>query len=311
MSTNADQRSDLLKMLLFVGVGLVFMFGIVLGGFYAEAYINPWLKGKPDRYGQTVLRTPHPVVVEPNPQPTAPLEEVLNIKVPAPADDRNLTVRNGLVLWLRADAVPEGIKHGDLVAILPDASPQRNDARQIYPASRPRYAQGELNGKDALYFDGKESYYYYEDVFGVSPATVYAVWARKEYGGQAFQRLYSSGAFGVDYENAKSAPPGQPQVNGIYFSAFDPKGDGTDIRDAAGQVMAPPQTPILHKNVSPQPVDLRRFMIGRLNQGQAGMQAFMGHIAEFLLFNRALSEDEQKQVETYLNKKYNLDAQAQ
>mgnify|MGYP005851554219 CR=1 FL=1 len=124
-----------------------------------------------------------------------------------------------------------------------------------------------------------------------------------------FQRLYSSGAFGVDYENARSAPPGQPQVNGIYFS--DPKGDGTDVRDANGQPMAPPQTPVLHKNVSPQPVDLRRFMIGRLNQGQAGVQAFFGQIGEFLLFNRALSVEEQKQVEAYLNKKYSLDAQAQ
>lgn len=304
MSTSNEQRSDVTKMALFVGVGLLVMLGIIFGGFYAEAYINPWLKGKPERYGQTVLQTPHAVIVEPNPQPTASLDEIAKINVPAPPDDPNLKVRTGLVLWLRADAVPQGVKHGDLVAVLPDASPLRNDARQMYPVSRPRYSQNEINGKDALHFDGKDSFYYYETNFGISPASVYAVWKRKEYGGQAFQRLYSSGGFGTDYENAKASPPGQPAYSGIFFSAFDPKGDGTDIPDAAGQPLAPVIDPVLHKNISEQPVDLRRFMIGRLNHGP--VQFFSGQLGEILLYNRALSADEQKQVESYLRTKYKL-----
>lgn len=309
MSTTTEQRSDFAKMALFVGIGLLCMLGIIFGGFYAEAYINPWLKGKPERYGQTVLKTPYPVIVEQNPQPTSSLDEIAKIKVPAPPDDPNLKVREGLVLWLRADAVPQGTKHADLVAILPDASPLRNDARQMYPVSRPRYSQGEINGKDALHFDGKDSFYYYENNFGVSPATVYAVWKRKEYGGSSFQRLYSSGAFGTDYENAKAAPAGQPAYNGIYFSAYDPKGDGSDVPDPNGQLMAPPTEPKLHKNISVQPVDLRRFMVGRLNHGP--VQFFSGQIGEILLFNRALSADEQKQVENYLTTKYQLNKQAQ
>lgn len=309
MSTNPEQRSDFAKMATFVGIGLVCMMGIIFGGFYAEAYINPWLKGKPERYGETVLKTPHPVIVEANPQPTNSLDEIAKIKLPAPADDPNLKVREGLVLWLRADAVPQGTKHADLVAVLPDASPLRNDARQMYPVSRPRYSQGEMNGKDALHFDGKDSFYYYESNFGVSPATVYAVWKRKEYGGAGFQRLYSSGAFGTDYENAKSAPAGQPAYNGIYFSAYNPKGDGTDVPDANNQPMGPPTEPKLHKNISVQPVDLRRFMIGRLNHGP--VQFFSGQLGEILLFNRALSADEQKQVENYLTTKYKLNKQAQ
>lgn len=309
MSTSIEQRSDFRKMALFVGVGLLFMLGIVFGGFYAEAYINPWLKGKPERYGQTVLQTPKVVIAMENPQPTSALEEILKAPVAPPADDPNLKVRDGLILWLRADAVPAGVKHSDLVAILPDASPQRNHARQMYPISRPRYSQGEINGKDALHFDGKDSFYYYENNFGISPATVYAVWKRKEYGGQPFQRLYSSGGFGTDYENAKSMPPGQPAVNGIYFSAFDPKNDGTDIIDATQQPVAPNIEATLHKNISTQPVDLRRFMIGRLNHGP--VQFFSGQLGEILLFNRALNAEEQKQVESYLTAKYKLNQPAQ
>ncbi|MDW8221213.1 MAG: hypothetical protein RML40_11875, partial [Bacteroidota bacterium] len=150
---NAGEQADLRNMLFFVGVGLVVMFAIIFAGLYAEAYINPWIKGKPERYGQTALTTPYPRVVEPNPRPTNPLDEVLTTKLPAPPDDPRLPVRNGLILWLRADAVPQGTKAGDLVAILPDASPLRNDARQVYPVSRPRYAPQEINGVDALHFD--------------------------------------------------------------------------------------------------------------------------------------------------------------
>jgi hypothetical protein len=73
--------------------------------------------------------------------------------------------------------------------------------------------------------------------------------------------------------------------------------------------MAPPTEPKLHKNISVQPVDLRRFMVGRLNHGP--VQFFSGQIGEILLFNRALSADEQKQVENYLTTKYKLNKQAQ
>ncbi|MCS6809202.1 MAG: hypothetical protein RML40_10790, partial [Bacteroidota bacterium] len=132
-----------------------------------------------------------------------------------------------------------------------------------------------------------------------------------EYGGSgaAFQRLYSSGAYGTDYENAKAVPPGQPAVNGIYFSAFDPKGDGTDIIDASGHPLGPTMPPTLHKNIAEQPVDLRRFTIGRLNSGP--VQYFSGQLGEILLYNRALSLEEQQKVETYLRTKYKLSQQVQ
>lgn len=311
MSTSKEQRSEKPQMYLFVGVGLLVMLAIIFAGFYAEAYVNPWVKGKPERYGETVLKTPYPKIVEPNPQPSGDLEKILTMKLPAPPDDPNLKVRQGLILWLRGDAVPQGTKVGDLIPILPDASPLRNDARQVYPISRPRYAQGDINGVDALHFDAKDSFYYFENNFGISPASVFAVWQRKEYGGSGavFQRLYSSGGYGTDYENAKSCPPGQPAYNGIYFSAFDPKGDGTDIIDANGQALGPQTAPTFHKNISTEPVDLRRFTIGRLNSGP--VQYFSGQMGEILLYNRALSPEEQKQVETYLKTKYKLNAKAQ
>jgi hypothetical protein len=307
MSTNAQNTSssssDFPKMLAFVGVGLVIMFvGIVLGAFYAEAYIYPWIKGKPERYGKTVLATPHPVIAEPNPKATESIDELTKVVLPAPKDDAGLTVREGLTLWLRGDAAPEGVKHGDLVAILPDASKSRRDARQIYPIARPRLSIDGINGKSSLHFDGKDSFYYYENEFGISPVSIYAVWSRPQMGGSPFQRLYSSGGWAADYENGAKAPAGQPAFNGAYANVFEPT--GAEPRDPNGQPMAPIAEPTLHKQISATPLDLRRFIIGRLNQGP--IQHFSGELAEFVMFNRAISPAEQANVEAYLKKKYSL-----
>ena len=291
-------------MLAFVGVGLVLIFlGIVIGAFYAEAYIYPWIKGKPERYGKTVLATPHPVIAEPNPKPTESIEELSKIVLPAPKDDPGLTVRDGLALWLRADAVPSDVKHGDLVPILPDASKNRYDARQIYPVARPRLSDSAIGGKPALHFDGKDSFYYYESQFGISPVTIYAVWGRAQLGGTPFQRLFSSGGWGTDYENAAKTPPGQPAYNGAYANVFEPTGQEAN-KDPNGQPLGLPTEPTLYKLVSPAPLDLRRFMIGRLNHGP--IQYFFGELGELVMFTRALSPAEQASVESYLKKKYKL-----
>jgi hypothetical protein len=306
MSTNAQNNgtSDTPKMLAFIGVGLVIMFlGIVMGAFYAEAYIFPWIKGKPERYGKTVLATPHPVIAEPNPKATESVEEIMKVALPAPKDDPGLTVREGLSLWLRADAAPADVKHGDLVAILPDASKNRRDARQVYPVARPRLSQDGINGKPSLHFDGKDSFFYYENEFGISAVSIYAVWSRPQLGGMPFQRLYSSGGWGTDYENAAKTPQGQPAYNGAYANVFEPNGTEAN-KDASGQPLGVIVEPTLHKQISATPLDLRRFMIGRLNHGP--IQHFSGELAEFVMFNRALSPQEQASVEAYLKKKYSL-----
>jgi hypothetical protein len=298
----SSPRSEFPGIFIFLAGGLAFMLLIVFGALYGEGYIVPWIKGKPEEMGKTVLQTPYPKIAEPNPKAGNTIDELNSVVLPAPKDDPALTVRSGLMLWLRGESVPAGTNSGDLVPIVPDGTNLRNDARQIYPVGRPRYAKAGLNGKDALYFDGKDSFFYYENNFGISPVTIYAVWSRPQDGGAAFQRLYSSGAFAEDYQNAKSAPAGQPALNGAYFNAFEPKG-GESV-DASGQPMGPIAEPQLHTFVSAAPLDLRRFMIGRLNQGP--VQFFSGNIAEFMLFNRPLAPEEQKKVESYLRTKYVL-----
>ncbi|TAE31552.1 MAG: hypothetical protein EAZ92_02545 [Candidatus Kapaibacterium sp.] len=304
MSTSAETvKSDVPKMIVFISVGLLCMMTMMLGAFYVEAYIYPWMKGKPERYGKTVLATPYPIVAEPNPKATESIEELTKIVLPAPKDDPGLTVREGLTLWLRADATPANTNEGDLVPIIPDASKNRNDARQIFPVARARYGSNGMNGKPGLFFDGKESFYYYENIFGVTPVSIYAVWSRPQLGGVPYQRLYSSGGWATDYENAAKTPAGQPAYNGAYANVFEP--DGTEPhRDANGQPLAMPKEPTLHKQISATPLDLRRFMIGRLNHGP--IQHFAGQLSEFVMFNRALSPAEQASVEDYLKKKYSL-----
>ncbi len=262
--------------------------------FYAEDTLMPLYLGKPQ--GKTVLFTPHPNLVNPHPQPVPEIPAVIP---PAP-DEAALKVRDGLALWLRADAVPSITQSGDLLLYLPDASKSRNDIRNKYPSARPRYVATGINGKPSIRFDGVEDFLYLESL-AANPtfASIYVVWARVDFGGNPnqpdgmnFQRLYSSGALGTDYEKG-----------GAYANVFDPN-DGTNVMRIPGKYWAPLVPAQLHKNISKAPLDLRHFFVGRLNTSQ--QQFFSGDIAEFLVFTRTLSAQEQADVELYLKNKYSL-----
>lgn len=291
--SNPNKSKDILFTLLFVFAGLAVGLGFMFMAFYAEDTIMPWYLGKPG--GKTMIFTPTPKIIEPHPQPIPAAPAV----IPAAPEDPGLTVRDGLVFWLRGDAVPSFHKNGDLVLYMPDASKARNDMRNIYPIARPRYVTTAINNKPALRFNGLDTFIFF-DHFALqpTPVSIYVVWARSEYGGQypgqpdgmSYQRLYSSSAAGTDYEHG-----------GVYSNVYE---QSQGVPMVPNKLWAPLMPPQLHKNISAAPLDLRNFWIGRLNT--AATQFFSGDIAEFLVYTRALTPQEQAAVERYLKTKYSL-----
>jgi hypothetical protein len=301
--SDTAQTASKTGLFLFVLSGLIIMAGTVWVGFYAEDTIMPWWLGKPT--GRVNLPTPHAAILEPKPKPSAKVPAYLP---PAP-DEPNMTNRSGLVLWLRGDAVPTEYKDGELIVAMPDASAARNDAKQATPIARPRLIAKAINDKPALRFNGVETFLYFEDGLargtkdGFTPATVFAVWSRPQYcdnrqapDGQGFQRLFSSGGLGVDY-----------QYNGAYAVVHDPGAPPNfpnSVELEPRKYFAPLTPPKLLKAVFDKPVDLRRFFIGRINASPE--QFFTGDLAEILVFSRILSATEQQQIESYLKTKYAL-----
>ncbi len=203
--------------------------------------------------------------------------------IPVPPADQRLTVLNGLELWLRADAI-DGARNGQPVAVWPDASGTERHAIQERKKWQAKWIANGINGKPVLRFDGNETFYpigNFTDKPGKS--TVVTVWAKPKDGGNAFQRLYSSGSEGIDY-----------QSNGVYLV---PKTKDNGVG------ASPPQ---VHMKRPRKNKDLNNFFIGRLNQNADPPQFFFGDLAEILVYTRRVSDEERDAIRLYLTDKYNL-----
>jgi hypothetical protein len=267
MSTNNNNTS---RFLLFMIGGFIVMSGIVFGGLYAETYVVPHLLGKGDVEAQMQV-------------PRAKTQPVTFEEVPTtietPNGDNAMTVRDGLIAWYSAENF--SIENGKRAPYFADASKKGNHARQPLPISRPTLIKDGINGKPVLRFDGFDDCMFIESMRYLTPVTIYAVWAKPSPGGVPYQRLYSSGSRGADY-----------QAGGVYYI---PASDGN------GVAPAPPQ---LHKKIIPTQVDISIFCLGRLNAGIT--QFFSGDLAEMLIYTKPLSIEDQRKVEQYLQQKYKL-----
>jgi hypothetical protein len=265
MSTNNTTR-----FVLFMVAGFAVMSAIVFGGLFAETSVVPHLLGRSDVEAQMQVPREKNGIVKFEEVPTT---------IETPKGDDNMTVRDGLIAWLSADQL--SLENGKRASYLADASKKNNHARQVMPTSRPLFITNAINGKPVLRFDGNDDCLYIESMRFLTPLTIYAVWAKPNAGGVPYQRLYSSGSRGMDY-----------QAGGVYYiPASDQNGIGS----------APPQ---IHKKVLPTQADISIFVLGRLNGGIT--QFFYGDLAEMLIYTKPLSPEDQRKVEQYLSKKYGI-----
>jgi hypothetical protein len=231
---------------------------------------------------------------------------------------------SGIALWLRADDLPAS-QDGQPLAAWPDASPNKADAAQSAPASRPQYlATGFNNGTlPCVRFDGTTFLFNPTAPNVPSTSSIFAVMQDRgttsDYGSGVY---FNRGSFnGVGTRSADS----------VAASDDDPAPVGTTISTLMLDWGGSPADPG-HRNLRARPSVIAAvfeesatygFVNGCLEltdgaQGQSGagydigtrndeLQRFLvGDVAEVLVFDRALNSTERAAVTSYLRTKWNL-----
>lgn len=266
---NIVQANPKRSFLIFMLGGFILMTAIVFAGLYIDE-ITAVLLEKPAPPPTTVAQQPA--------KSAATLDSIAaSLKVP---DDKALAIREGLILWLKADALANA-KDSSAIAVLPDAADKGNHAKQPVPGSQPSYIAQGINGKPVLRFDGIDDHFFLGNLGGDSiETTIIMVWGKPTAGGSPYQRLYSSSGTNIDYMS--------------HGAVFIPQTADQGVGATPYQI-----------NIDVKPIaDLRNFYIGRLNANAE--QYFFGDLAEILVYTRKLSVTEQQSVKEYLQKKYSL-----
>ena len=234
-----------------------------------------------------------------------------------------------LQVWLQADAI-EGLSDGDEVATWLDQSGRSNDATQTSSGNRPTYSTSALNGLPTVSFDGLNDYLQIDSNAGLEPQTLsaFAVVVATAEGGSSdgrdlFGKYYGPSnpyaSYGLELRSSSTSPNAW-RIHGSYGGSY------TGVRTSAVEINQPD---VLSGVWNPDNVKL--FVDGdeRANRDATGSFAYNGeplaigtwladvgeahsyggHLAEFLLYDAALSIDDRQLVEGSLAWKYGLQDQ--
>ncbi len=251
--------------------------------------------------------------------------------------DTNLPIKTGLTLWLDAQAQPEAWKvhatrgfplmDGRAFDVWFDGSGQKQHFTQRVDAAQPVFRK--IEDYSFVSFDGKDDFLSHtQSGRRAEEFTVFAFLAPQSNGGgfrgfmgaSAFgQNDYSSG-FNIDQSYFSSAMFQDVNIEGLGFGgAHDlvrdtyPFGEFRLIEASIGpsnvRVVIDGRTPGEARSREKRPVALDEFVLGaRLYSNEAKpsyVQGFLhGEIAEVLVYNRTLKEDEAALVRKYLQSKY-------
>jgi hypothetical protein len=233
----------------------------------------------------------------------------------------------GLRLWLKADSglIPGG---ADSVATWEDRSGNGLDVAQTTEANRPTRVAAALNGVPVVHFDGGNDYLIRGsvpgyDLFDNNTDTVFIV--QKQTGADPRTSTFSWTSDGTNrfmvhatWENLISYQVGAASGGGILETS-QPYGwddqwhvlklirDGNDGQINVDGIDLTPTTTFSSPGNNSPAADL---YVGSdywtVNNLYSSTNWFTGDIAEILVFNRALTSQEQQTVDTYLRGKYGL-----
>ncbi len=260
--------------------------------------------------------------------------------IPAFGQSQNeLTVQDGMVLWLKADAGVEKSEDGAVTEWL-DQSAKGNDAfvRPDGPESeRPRWVEKVVNGQAALRFDGEDDVLQIENAASLQPGegdwTVFFVGRRLENSQGDVPQIIGSRPWTAGLDNGWAIVFTQtfgdtPGLIGSHFA------DGETGHDTPANFSTLPwsqetfeiwqveesQTEgvttmarngtVDHRtevSMPESPVEQENpIFIGREIGGSNNRRANM-ELAEIIIYERALSETEANEVTQYLSGKYELE----
>jgi putative heme-binding domain-containing protein len=255
-----------------------------------------------------------------------------------PWADERMPVKDGLMLWLDASHQPTAARDGAAVAIWADGSGNRRHALQPAKDARPVYVRPEAGDADnspaALGFDGADDCLLITGPHEPLDAVTLVLVAAPRSNAGFFRGMFAAAALGGnDYTSGLNVDLGP--AFGARFDVLNVEGAGTvgaanllhtggplDF-GAAAHVLAVTSAPGpqgIALRVDGKPAGRRDRAAGsavRLDQIAIGsrfysndpaspyVQGFFdGHVAEVLLFDRALPAGELASVEKYLADKY-------
>lgn len=241
---------------------------------------------------------------------------------------QNSNVRgiDGIALWLETtleDSFDEDVdatsatdnKVDNWYDITPDAEKSaRSNASQPTAANQPALIANAINGLPALVFDGSGDYFSNTILRLGSNMSIFAVATINSYG--VFRRIINSYNDGYFFFGSGDS--------NTQFAAFYGNGGGWNNTNTFGSdATLTPNTPYILSNTLSGTVSNgyvngvnvgtatenngKNFSTGYIvGQMSSGGQYWDGYIGEIIIFNRALSDTERKQVEAYLSKKWGI-----
>jgi hypothetical protein len=216
----------------------------------------------------------------------------------------DLPVTTGLTAWLKADAIqPNDASQGRIfgsnafVARWNDQSGNRQYSTQTAAASQPRYLANDLNGLPTVKWDGTNQFL--RGAVSTTVKTIFAV-CKKDAEATTLDGLFCASP-SQDTQNIRgnatnwAAPGGAPATNGADFpNTGQVRVNGANASAHNGQWH------ILMEESAASPVFTYQL-------GQTFMnRSLNGRIAEVIIYDRALTQQEADAVGSYLADKYAL-----
>jgi hypothetical protein len=209
-----------------------------------------------------------------------------------------------LALWLKANAL-SGFTNGQPVTDWPDLSGLHNDALQANALNQALFTTNALNGEPAILFNGSNSYFTLPN-FG-SNFTEAEMIIVVESSSNAPGMTFGSWKFGTSTNtNAYPSSAGEivedfgsdtgfeviPTQNLRQYNIYDVAADGEVTAWLNGVAIT-----VMEGN---------QFAMASAPTIGTPENSFAGQIAEIMVFNTVLSEDERDSVENYLNLQYQI-----
>lgn len=222
-------------------------------------------------------------------------------------------ISNGLVGWFNANNLLETQADGDFIALWPDASPLANMASQSTPTLRPRLRKYGFNSHAALEFNGS-SFLQFDltDISG-SPFTIFAVVKQQPVAasGKYFLGVEQTSPAGLHlgYATPEILRLGQSTTNANTASApFDsaeetPRLVSARLHPAAGRTVSEIVDGMRRQGSLGNTSSPSFSALARIGRGHSS-SGFPGFVAELIVYNRALTDGEMREVENYLAFKY-------
>ncbi|MCO6047469.1 FecR domain-containing protein [Aeoliella sp. ICT_H6.2] len=247
-----------------------------------------------------------------------------------------LGVTDYLALWLAADVTVKTDDSGGVIAwrdIAAGDNQSEEDAWQQEIENRPRWVRNGISGLPSIRFDGKSSYLTTTPLLSTESQTLFLVFSRRDVPMSEYAKRQILNYNGPPH--ALSPFDGTPmrvlQIDdlfhkGIYRARF--YAGGFSVGGASSIKPVPPDTPTLlayrydtEVNESMLAIDgeirevntaprwksyTSRKVFGRHPKQDSEMSFFAGDIAEVLIYNGALDEEQMGDVTEYLMQKYSL-----